>query len=91
MSEIDIRRQHRLALKDAKAKVEHIAEHIAERFEVDYGWRGNILEFRRSGVDGRIAVTAREVRVSVRLGFLLFALKPSIEREIDRTIDEHFA
>ena len=91
MSEIDIRRQHRLALKDAKAKVEHIAEHIAERFEVDYSWRGNTLEFRRSGVDGRIAVTAREVRVSVRLGFLLFALKPSIEREIDRTIDEHFA
>lgn len=90
MTDIDIRRKHALPLKDAKAKVERIAERIAERFDVEYGWRGNALAFSRSGVDGEIAVSAKEIRVLVRLGFLLFALKPSIEREIDRTIDEHF-
>ena len=34
MSEIDIRRDHALSLKDAKAKVERIAEAIAERFGI---------------------------------------------------------
>lgn len=90
MSDIDIHRTHRLPLKDARAKVEHIAERIAERFDVDYGWRGNTLEFTRSGVQGLIAVSSKDVRVTVRLGFLLFALKSAIEREIDKTIDEQF-
>lgn len=90
MSHIDIHRSHRLPLKEAKAKVEHIAERIAERFDVDYGWHGNTLEFTRSGVQGLIAVSAKDVHVSVRLGFLLFALKSTIEREIDKTIDEQF-
>lgn len=91
MSDIHIHRTHRLPIKEAKAKVERIAEHIAERFDVDYAWRGNTLDFSRMGVDGHIAVSAKDLKVSVRLGFLLFALKSSIEREIDRTIDEHFA
>jgi len=91
MSHIDIRRTHALPLKDAKLKVERIAQHIAKRFQVDYGWKGNTLEFTRSGVEGHIAVNAKEVHVSVRLGFLLFAIKSAIEREIDKTIDEEFS
>lgn len=90
MTDIDIRRTHSVPLKDAKVRVERIAERIAERFDVDYGWRGNTLEFTRSGVEGEIAVTGKDVRVLVRLGFLLFALKGPIEREIDRVIDEQF-
>ena len=90
MADIDIQRTHQLPLKDAKAKVEQIAERIAERFDVEYGWRGNTLQFNRSGVDGQIAVSAKDLRVSVRLGFLLFALKSAIEREINGTIDKHF-
>ena len=90
MTDIDIRRSHAVPLKDAKARVEHIAERIAERFDVDYGWKGNTLQFTRSGVEGRIAVTAKDIHVMVRLGFLLFALKGPIEREIDRVIDEQF-
>ncbi|GAB3737021.1 polyhydroxyalkanoic acid system family protein [Silanimonas algicola] len=90
MTDIDIHRNHRVPLKEAKARVERIAERIAERFDVAYGWKGNTLQFSRSGVDGQIAVTAKDVRVMVRLGFLLFALKGSIEREVDRVIDEQF-
>jgi putative polyhydroxyalkanoate system protein len=91
MSHIDIRRSHALPLKEAKLKVERIAEHIAERFQVEYGWKGNTLEFSRSGVEGHIAVKAKEVHVNVRLGFFLFAIKSAIEREIDKTIDEEFS
>lgn len=90
MSEIDIRRDHALPLKDAKAKVERIAEAIAERFDMTYGWRGNTLHFERSGVHGTIAVSAKAVQVNARLGFLLFAIKPAVEREIHRVIDEQF-
>lgn len=90
MSEIDIRRDHALPLKDAKAKVERIAEAIADRFDMTYGWSGNTLHFERSGVHGTITVSTKVVHVAAKLGFLLFAIKPAVEREIHRVIDEEF-
>ena len=90
MSDIDIRRSHSRPLKDARAAIERVAEHLAEKFDVEYGWEGNTLQFSRGGVDGHIAVGAKDVRVTAHLGFLLFALKGPIEREIHRYLDEEF-
>lgn len=90
MPNIDIRRTHALGTKAAKVKIERVAAHLAERFDLDYGWQGSTLHFERSGVDGHIAVSAKDVHVSVRLGFLLMALGGTIEREIHRYLDEEF-
>ena len=61
-----------------------------EKFDVEYGWEGNTLQFSRGGVDGHIAVGAKDIRVTAHLGFLLFAPKGPIEREIHRYLDEEF-
>ncbi|KAA2285995.1 polyhydroxyalkanoic acid system family protein [Arenimonas fontis] len=90
MSDIDIRRKHALPADRAKAAIQKVADHLAERFEVDCRWQGNTLHFSRSGVDGSIEVGPTEVRVVARLGFLLFALKPTVENEIHRYLDEAF-
>jgi len=91
MSDIDIKRPHALALAEARTKVEHVASHLAERFGMDYEWEGNTLHFSRSGVDGHIAVSAKQVHVRAHLGFLLMALKGPVEREIHRYLDEEFS
>lgn len=91
MSQIDIRRAHALPLKDARSKVERIATAIAARFDLEWGWEGNVLRFRRSGVEGEIALTAKAIHVRARLGFLLFAIRPAVEREIHRVMDEEFS
>ena len=49
---------------------------------------GDSLEFKRSGADGRIAVTEDRVQVELNLGLLLSALGGSIKREIEKTLDE---
>lgn len=90
MSHIDIRRKHDRPLKDAKAAIERVAEHLAEKFDVEYGWDGNTMEFSRGGVDGHIAVSAKDIRVTATLGFLLFAIKGPIEREIHQYLDREF-
>jgi putative polyhydroxyalkanoate system protein len=90
MSHIDIRRKHSRPLKDARAAIERVAEHIAEKFDVEYGWNGNSMEFSRGGVDGHIAVSSKEIHVTATLGFLLGAIKGPIEREIRRYLDEEF-
>ena len=90
MSDIDIRRSHSRPLKDARAAIERVAWHLAEKFDVEYGWDGNTMEFSRGGVDGHIAVSAKEVHVTAQLGFLLGAIKGPIEREIHQYLDREF-
>ena len=55
------------------------------------GWDGDDLHFSRSGVDGRIQLTEKQVRVTAQLGFLLSALKGTVEQEIRRVLDEKFS
>lgn len=90
MPSIDISRPHSLSVAAAKKAVNRVAAQIAEKFEVDSAWQGNTLVFRRSGVDGQIQVEPESVRVTVELGFLLMALRGTVEREIRRYLEEEF-
>ena len=90
MPSIDITRHHTRPLAEAKKKVERVAAHIAEKFQVVYEWQGNTLHFSRAGVEGQIAVTTRLVRVTAELGFLLSMIREPVEREVNRYLDEEF-
>jgi putative polyhydroxyalkanoate system protein len=91
MSKIDIHRAHHLPLADARAVIEKVATRIQEKFGTDNQWQGNTLQFARSGIKGAIEVKADEVHVTAELGMLLSAMKGTIEQEIGRKLDEHFA
>jgi putative polyhydroxyalkanoate system protein len=91
MPDIDIRRKHSRTLKDARAAIERVALHLAEKFDVEYGWEGNMMQFSRSGVDGHIQVSGKEIHVTATLGFLLMAIRGPIEREIHKYLDEEFS
>jgi len=90
MPSIDIKRSHSRPLPEAKKAIERVAEHIAKKFDVTWAWHGNTLAFERSGVDGHIKVTAKQVHVVVNLGFLLSMLKTPVEREINHYLDKEF-
>ncbi len=90
MPTIEITRSHSRPLAEARKAVQRVADHIASKFDVESGWEGNTLFFRRSGVDGHIKVSARKVHVTVQLGFLLMAIRGSVEREIHRYLEEEF-
>lgn len=90
MSDIVVRRNHTMTLKKARAAAEKIAAKLDEEFDLDYAWDGDVLEFRRTGVTGHLAVAKREVEISVRLGFLLLPLRGRIEQEIHAFFDAHF-
>ena len=90
MSEIRICRAHGVTLKRARKGAERIAEELGEEFGLDHAWDGNTLRFQRMGVTGHIEVSKTEVEIYVKLGFLLMALRPRIEKEINRFCDERF-
>jgi putative polyhydroxyalkanoate system protein len=91
MPSIDIRRKHHHSLKEAKAAVKKTADAIGKKFDIHNKWDGDTLHFERPGVSGAIRVTAKEVHVTAQLGFLLGALKPMIEKEIESHLDKGLA
>ena len=91
MAKIDIRRKHGGTMKTAKAAVTRTATAIGKKFALEHAWEGDTLRFQRFGVNGTIHVTATEVHVQAELGFLLGALKPLIENEIEGQLDKNFS
>jgi putative polyhydroxyalkanoate system protein len=87
MSSISISRKHKLSHKKARDAAEKIARDLKQRFSLDYEWDGEQIRFERSGVSGHMVVAKDEVNLEVKLGFLLSALKPVIEKEIHTQFD----
>lgn len=82
MSHIDIRHPNTLGLARARKAVDQVARKLSEKFDVESEWMDDVLAFRRSGVDGRIALDEHTIHVTAKLGFLLAAMKGPIEAEI---------
>ena len=87
MSDIRIRRAHSKPLAEARKDAEKVARQLQQDFDLAYEWDGHVLRFERTGVDGELHVTAREIRLDARLGFLLAFLKPRIEAEVETILD----
>ena len=90
MPSIDIHHDHSKTPKQARKAIEDVARKLAEKFDMDYGWDGDILNFSRSGVDGAIELAAQELHVHAKLGFLTAMFKDPIESEIRRVLKEKF-
>lgn len=87
---IDIRKKHDKSLEEAQEIADSLAQDLADKFDIDYGWDGDTIVFQRMGVSGEIDVDEEVVHVRARLGFFLSYLKPAVEKEIHRYLDEHF-
>lgn len=91
MSEIVVTRSHALGATQARAAAQRVADRLGAEFDLRHAWNGDILRFVRSGVEGELAVGGERVTLRVKLGFMLSLLKPKIEAEIHRYLQEDFA
>jgi putative polyhydroxyalkanoate system protein len=90
MADIELHRVHNLGLEAARAAADRMAEQLGRRFDLKGAWDGNVLKFERPGVTGSLAVTDKDLRLSVALGFLLKAMKGSIEQAVVHELDQLF-
>lgn len=91
MSALVIERAHTLGREAARAKAQHIAERLAEKYNVSYEWCGDRLNMRRTGASGTIDVEDTQVRIKLKLGLLLSGLSGTIEREIEQALDKRLS
>jgi putative polyhydroxyalkanoate system protein len=90
MSTIEIRHPHSLPPAQARQAVEDFAIKLGERFGLDYRWEGDVLHFKRSGVDGHIALLPDALLLNAHLGLFFAAMKGTIEQEMRRVLGERF-
>jgi putative polyhydroxyalkanoate system protein len=90
MSTISIAKKHHLSHKKAKEAAQKVAEDLDARFKLHFEWHADEIAFARPGLEGRLVVGKDEVHLTAKLGFLLSALKPALEREIHSEFDKRF-
>jgi len=88
MPDIVITRKHQRGLKSAKVAADKMAEKLGEKFGLAGDWKGNVLSFSRPGVSGNLVITETTMTLEVTLGFLLKAMKGSIENAVNAQLDE---
>jgi len=91
MADIDIKRVHNLGMKAARAAADKMAEDLGRKFGLSGGWTGSTHHFDRPGVTGSLQLTDEELHLTVKLGFLLKAMRGPLEAAIVRELDSLFA
>jgi putative polyhydroxyalkanoate system protein len=88
---INIEREHgKTSIDDVKADVQELADKLSEKFDLTCRWKGDNLEFKRTGAEGRIEVDARRVRLVMKLSMLLAPIRGEVERRTNMYMDQYF-
>ena len=91
MPDIKISRTHVLGLTEARKIAYKWAEDAEKKLDMECtyeeGKTSDEVQFKRSGVDGSLKVTATGFDLHAKLGFLLGAFKGKIESEIEKNLD----
>ncbi|KPF50218.1 polyhydroxyalkanoic acid synthase [beta proteobacterium AAP121] len=91
MADIHIHRDHSLGLAQARKIAWQWAEEVENKFDmactVVEGETSDTVEFKRTGVSGRLIVAADHFELDAKLGFLLGAFSKTIEAEITKNLD----
>jgi len=82
MADINIVQVHHLAPEQARAAAQQVADKLAEQFELECAWDGDVLRFERSGVSGSLSLLPEQAKLHIALGFLFSAFSSQIEAKV---------
>jgi len=95
MADIHVHRAHRLGLARARKTAWRWAELAEQKFAMECtvveGKTGDVVEFTRAGVDGKLVVAADSFDLTARLGFLVGVFRDRIVAEIEENLDDVLA
>ena len=95
MADIHVHRAHRLGLAKARKAAWRWAELAEQKFGMECtvieGDEGDVVEFTRAGVDGKLVVAADSYDLTAKLGFLVGVFRDRIVAEIEGNLDDVLA
>ena len=87
MADISIKRAHHGTLADARKMADKVAVKLEKDYQLKSTWAGDVMNFARSGVNGTLAITAKELKIDIKLGFLAGAFKSTIADAVEKNLD----
>jgi putative polyhydroxyalkanoate system protein len=91
MADINIVQEHNLAPEQAREAAQQVADKLAEQFELECKWDGDVLRFERSGVNGTLTLAPQQAHLQIALGFLFSAFSAQIESKVAAKMRTVFA
>ncbi|CAM8654207.1 PHA_gran_rgn, putative polyhydroxyalkanoic acid system protein [Oxalobacteraceae bacterium] len=90
MADFTIVQQHSLSMEGARAAAQKVADQMAVDYEMTHQWVGDVLEFKRSGFSGALALSEGSVQLEVVLGFMLRGFAKKIEEQVSKNMHKVF-
>jgi putative polyhydroxyalkanoate system protein len=90
MANIQVTQAHTMPMAQAKIAAQKVADGFAEKFDITSTWKGDVLHFKRSGVDGTLKLGAKDAKIDIKLGFMLGLLSGRIETEAKQMMKDVF-
>lgn len=90
MADISIRQPHQLSASNARAAAQNMADRMAAEYEMTATWEGNMLNFERSGLSGKLVLHEKEAQLDVMLGFLFKAFSATLEEKMAQQMEKVF-
>lgn len=90
MSRISLQRAHGLKPATVKKRVELLAKQLQHEYGGDYRWDANVLRYSyKGGIDADLTLNDGSVAIDVRLGLMTRMLKGTIERHMNKYLDQY--
>ena len=90
MVDISIVQEHTLTPGQARDAAQKVADKIAAEYGLACKWQGDVLHFKRSGVQGALTLEDRRAEMVIKLGFLMGAFAPSIRAKVSEKMQKVF-
>jgi putative polyhydroxyalkanoate system protein len=90
MADISIVQEHSLPPKKARLAAQKVADKIAEEYNLECRWDGNVLYFERGGVKGSLTLEKKQALMTIELGFLFSAFSSRIESKVAENMKKVF-
>ena len=90
MPSINVHAHHDMSCEDAQEAADQLAQDLADKFDIEYGWDDDTIIFERTGDNGTIKLDGDQIHIVAELGFLLSMFKDRFESEIRRYLGDHF-
>ena len=90
MADINIVQDHHLTHKKAHEAAQKVADKLAEEFDLNCEWEGDVLRFERSGVSGTLTLHKHQAQMQIKLGFLYSAFASAIEGKVAENMKKVF-
>ncbi len=89
MSKILIKKNHNMDELQLQDLIERLGKKLKDKFGGDYQLESNSVHYVYHGADAKISFDKSMVKVEVKLGFLMSAIRGKVELEINSYLDDH--